>query len=93
MNVTLPGTATETTRPVRHESNIPELMGHWAGSHPKMQEKGLPPALSHLIELRVSQINGCAFCIQMHRGEALEAGITDDKLSLLPAWADEVSCR
>ena len=82
MNVTM----TETTRPVRHESNIPELMGHWAGSHPKMQEKGLPPALSHLIELRVSQINGCAFCVVMHSSDARQGGETDARLDRLAVW-------
>jgi AhpD family alkylhydroperoxidase len=42
--------------------------------------------LYHLIKLRASQINGCAFCIGMHSDEALRDGDTVDRLLLLDAW-------
>jgi len=42
--------------------------------------------LYHLIKLRASQINGCAYCIGMHSDEALRDGDTVDRLLLLDAW-------
>jgi AhpD family alkylhydroperoxidase len=42
--------------------------------------------LYHLIKLRASQINGCAFCIGMHADEALRDGDTPERLLLLDAW-------
>jgi AhpD family alkylhydroperoxidase len=42
--------------------------------------------LYHLIKLRASQINGCAFCIGMHTDEALRDGDTPERLLLLDAW-------
>jgi AhpD family alkylhydroperoxidase len=46
----------------------------------------LEPKLYHLIKLRASQINGCAFCIGMHTDEALRDGDTPERLLLLDAW-------
>ena len=49
---------------------------------------GLEPALIELVKLRVSQINGCAFCIHMHFRDAAKAGETPARLYLLDAWAE-----
>ena len=46
----------------------------------------LDPKLFHLLKLRASQINGCAFCIGMHSDEALRDGDTPERLLLLDAW-------
>jgi AhpD family alkylhydroperoxidase len=46
----------------------------------------LDPKLYHLIKLRASQINGCAYCIGMHSDEALRDGDTPERLLLLDAW-------
>lgn len=47
---------------------------------------GLDPRLVELIKIRVSQINGCAFCCRMHTRDAQKAGETADRLAVLPAW-------
>jgi AhpD family alkylhydroperoxidase len=47
---------------------------------------GLPKALVDLVFLRVSQINGCAYCIDMHSRDLLKEGMTVDKLVLVPVW-------
>ena len=47
--------------------------------------------LLHLIKLRASQINGCAFCIGMHTDEALRDGETPDRLLLLDAWHESAA--
>lgn len=48
----------------------------------------LPKALIDLVYLRVSQINGCAFCIDMHTRDLLKGGLAVDKLVLVPVWHD-----
>jgi len=52
---------------------------------------GLEKSLQELVKLRASQINGCAFCIDMHFKDAKAAGETDERLYLLNAWR-EASC-
>src|SRR5690242_11564463 len=48
----------------------------------------LPKQLVNLVYLRVSQINGCAFCIDMHSRDLLKSGLAVDKLVLVPAWRE-----
>lgn len=48
----------------------------------------LEPRLLHLLKLRASQINGCAYCIGMHTAEALRDGDTPERLTLLDAWPE-----
>ena len=49
-------------------------------------EKSFDPKLLELIRVRVSQMNGCAHCLHMHRQDALKLGETEDRLLLLNAW-------
>jgi AhpD family alkylhydroperoxidase len=44
------------------------------------------PKLMTLVKMRVSQMNGCAYCLHLHRHEALKLGETEDRLLLLDAW-------
>jgi AhpD family alkylhydroperoxidase len=48
----------------------------------------LEPALIELVLMRVSQINGCAYCLDMHSKDARAAGETEQRLHLLPAWRE-----
>lgn len=48
----------------------------------------LKPHLRKLIEIRSSQINGCAYCIELHTATALELGEDQRKLFALPAWTE-----
>jgi AhpD family alkylhydroperoxidase len=52
------------------------------------QEAGLPRTLVELVNLRVSQINGCAYCLDVHTRAALRAGETTQRLGVLAAWRD-----
>ncbi|WP_227979626.1 carboxymuconolactone decarboxylase family protein [Nocardia spumae] len=47
---------------------------------------GLDRSLVELINVRVSQLNGCAFCLDLHSRAALTAGVTAQQLEVLPAW-------
>jgi AhpD family alkylhydroperoxidase len=53
-----------------------------------LKDCGLEHSLIELIKLRVSQINGCAFCIHMHTHDARKNGETEDRMHLLPAWRE-----
>src|SRR3954466_7941290 len=50
--------------------------------------KSFDPKLLELVKVRVSQMNGCAHCLHMHRQDALKLGETDDRLLLLNAWRE-----
>lgn len=50
------------------------------------EEAGLSKIVAELVKIRVSQLNGCAFCLRMHTRDAIEAGETADRLAVLPAW-------
>lgn len=49
---------------------------------------GLEPSLLHLLYLRASQINGCAWCIDMHTKDARALGETEQRLYLVSAWRE-----
>jgi AhpD family alkylhydroperoxidase len=48
----------------------------------------LDPRVRELIKIRASQINGCAFCLDMHHKDARAAGESEERLYLLPAWRE-----
>lgn len=49
---------------------------------------GLEHSLVHLVKLRASQINGCAYCQHMHANEARKDGEKQSRLDVLPAWRE-----
>lgn len=53
-----------------------------------MAQTGLDKSLYELIKTRASQINGCAYCVNMHTRDALKNGETNQRLFLLNAWRE-----
>lgn len=53
-----------------------------------ISKSSLSPILKHLIKVRTSQINSCAYCINMHTKEALQIGETQQRLFVLSAWRE-----
>ena len=53
-----------------------------------LKNSGLEHSLLHLVKVRASQINGCAYCIHMHTKEAHAEGETEERLYLLDAWRE-----
>jgi AhpD family alkylhydroperoxidase len=53
-----------------------------------VSDSALPAATRHLVELRASQINGCAFCTDMHTKDAAHAGETQQRLNLVAVWRE-----
>jgi AhpD family alkylhydroperoxidase len=56
------------------------------GVYGYITQSGLPTQLVNLVYLRVSQINGCAFCIDMHSRDLIKEGLAIEKLVLVQAW-------
>jgi AhpD family alkylhydroperoxidase len=56
--------------------------------HEYVRQSGLPLRLIDLVYLRVSQINGCAYCIDMHSRDLLKAGLPVEHLVLVAAWPE-----
>ena len=54
----------------------------------EVAQSGLDPSLVGLVEIRASQINGCAFCLHMHTRDARARGETEQRIYLLDAWRE-----
>ena len=65
----------------------PEAYRHLLGIEQQIAAK-LDKGLLHLVKVRASQINGCAFCIGMHSDEALRDGEKPERLLMLDAWQE-----
>lgn len=53
-----------------------------------IKQCGLSSDLIELIKIRVSQLNGCAYCLQLHTKEAREQGESEERIYLLSAWRE-----
>ena len=56
-----------------------------------LAESGLDHSLIHLVKMRASQINGCAYCLDMHSRDARKNGETEQRLYVLDAWRETES--
>src|SRR5208282_2373476 len=65
----------------------PDLMKKWTATSLAIASS-LEPTLVRLVEIRASQINGCANCINMHAADAREKGETEQRIYLLSAWRE-----
>jgi len=65
----------------------PALMKHWTGTSLAIAAS-LDSKLVHLVEIRASQINGCANCLNMHTVDARSKGETEQRIYLLSAWRE-----
>ena len=89
-------TATDTTRqiPVRldFDSSAPgfsRAMAHLDQAATKeLDRTGFDPRLRELVRIRASQLNGCAYCIDMHTKDARAIGETEQRIYALPAWPE-----
>src|SRR5690349_11429797 len=58
------------------------------GVHAYVAQSGLSAVLVDLVYLRVSQINNCAYCLDMHTRDLLKKGQSTEKLALVQAWRE-----
>lgn len=76
--------------------NLPELTEHIyrrmgaleMAAHEASQKAGIDPALHELVKIRASQINGCAFCLDMHTKDARRGGESEQRIYTLSAWRE-----
>jgi AhpD family alkylhydroperoxidase len=53
-----------------------------------IKESGIDPVLYELIKIRASQLNGCAYCLDMHTSDLRKMGESEQRIYLLSAWRD-----
>ena len=51
-------------------------------------QAGIEPAILHLVKIRASQLNGCAFCLDLHCREARQDGESEQRLYVLDGWRE-----
>lgn len=67
---------------------IPAAYKAMMGLEAFVQSTGMEKSLLELIKIRASQINGCAFCIDMHTKDARKAGVSEQRIYMLNAWRE-----
>ncbi|GAA4068275.1 carboxymuconolactone decarboxylase family protein [Streptomyces shaanxiensis] len=90
-------TTTETTTAVEYAPEHPARL-NWAQHVPEVYKamirldaaarKGIDPRLGELVKIRASQLNHCAFCLDMHTKDALAAGESVERIVQLSAWEE-----
>ncbi|MBY6242209.1 carboxymuconolactone decarboxylase family protein [Methylosinus sp. Sm6] len=76
------------TKRLDYAAIAPDGMKAMAGVHSYVAHCGLGKAFVELVYLRVSQINGCAYCIDLHTRALLKEGVTIEKLALVSVWRE-----
>jgi AhpD family alkylhydroperoxidase len=73
----------------RHAAGYARAMGHLDHAATRELDRvDFDPRLRELVRIRASQINGCAYCIDMHSKDARAIGETEQRLYALPAWRE-----
>ena len=66
----------------------PEAYQAMLGLEKYIATTSITPVLKELIKIRASQVNGCAYCINMHTADARKLDITEQRIYLLSAWRE-----
>ncbi len=73
---------------ISYSAIAPRAMKAMLGLEDYVRESGLEPLLLELVRMRASQMNGCAYCLDMHGKDARAEGETEQRLYGLPAWRE-----
>lgn len=73
---------------IRLARNISGALKAFEGVEQQLDTSGLPDDLRHLIKLRASQMNSCAYCVGLHTSEARKDGETNERLDHVAVWRD-----
>jgi len=76
------------TRRIDYPHVAPGVLQAMGGLQRYTQESGLEHSLLELVKLRASQINGCAYCLDMHSKDARADGETEQRIYVLSAWRE-----
>lgn len=73
----------------KHAPGFSRAMTHLDHAATKeLDRAGIDPGLRELIRIRASQLNGCAYCVDMHSKDARAVGETEQRLYALPVWRE-----
>ena len=76
------------TKRLEYDQIAPNGVKALGGVYGYIMQSGLPAELVELAYLRISQINNCAYCLDMHTRDLLKKGVKAEKLALLQAWQE-----
>ena len=76
------------TKRLEYDQIAPNGVKALGGVYGYIMQSGLPAELVELVYLRISQINNCAYCLDMHTRDLLKKGVKVEKLALLQAWQE-----
>ena len=71
-----------------YRTSFPEGLKAMYAMEAAIRRSGLEASLLELVKMRASQLNGCAYCLDMHAKDARAAGESEQRLYTLPAWRD-----
>ncbi|MGY2700903.1 carboxymuconolactone decarboxylase family protein [Nocardioides sp. HB32] len=69
-----------------HPAVYRQMMTLDEGVTAALEEASVPALTAELVRIRISQINGCAFCLRMHTRSAMDKGESADRIAVLAAW-------
>lgn len=73
---------------LKYPKVVPSLMQAMSNLEAEIARVGVEATVLELVRMRASQINGCAYCLDVHWKAAKAAGISDQRLYSLPAWRE-----
>jgi AhpD family alkylhydroperoxidase len=73
---------------LNYQKAAPDVLQSMLTLSSAVQKSSLPPELVDLVDYRVSQINGCAFCLDMHSKDLRARGEAEQRLYMMSAWRD-----
>lgn len=73
---------------IAYSQAAPDAIKALSGTRPYIESSSIDAKLRALVELRSSQINGCAYCVDLHSREARQAGESQQRLDCLPVWRE-----
>lgn len=77
-----------STQRIDYTRAAPAAFKAMLGLEQYVQGSGLESSLIELVKMRASQINGCAYCLDMHYKDARAAGETEDRLNMIAVWRE-----
>src|SRR4051794_1494220 len=73
---------------VKMSQSVPEIYQAMLGLDDAVGQSGIERSLAELVRIRASQVNGCAYCLDMHTLDARSVGETEQRIYALSAWRE-----
>jgi AhpD family alkylhydroperoxidase len=73
---------------IHYAHHVPEALKSLRDLEHYLNNCGLEKTLLDLLRTRISQMNGCAYCLELHTRELRQQGVDELKITLLPAWRE-----